>query len=434
MDKPAQGFFESDEDYAQRVARQADERSVELATGEKPSQGFFESDETYAKRIRRAADESEIKLSSGERPSQGFFESDADYQQRISLEAKRSVVASQDESRASQGFFEEDRAYRQRMSRQSDEAAIERETGSKPSQGFFESDEDYRNRIWHEARELRAAREFDEPEHESSESYTYSYESSDSGSSSSSSGSSSGWGGWLILIVVVFGVLGALGDRPSSSASGSSSSRSAFVNSPGLNLRSGPGREYAIVTSLLRGDPVQILGSDSRDSRWVRVQAAGSEGWVNSDYLSDRRESAVTAVTSNGPPASTTVVRPRITLQYQVTSDRQIIDGVQVVLRRNSEWWVGEPERVLPAGENRPEVYGGLRYYFESDLALARAVCHEVVSELARQGMTVTMPLWPMVTGQREGRFHASPGLIEVWVSPLPPATESPAPLGQCGR
>lgn len=433
MDKPSQGFFESDEAYAERVAREADERSVELATGEKPSQGFFESDESYAARLRHEAKGAEIQLAGGERPSQGFFESDEAYDRRLTLESRRSVVGDRDKSKASQGWFEDDGDYNRRMSREADEAAIERETGSRPSQGWFESDGDYRTRIWREAREVRAARDPRHPGSEPDRSYG-SYQSSDSTSYSGSSGTASpGRGGWLILAIVAFGIISALGGERRSSSAESTMSRSAYVAAPGLNVRSGPGRDHSIVTTLLRGDPVQIVGRDSRDQAWVRVQVSGVEGWVNGDYLTDRTRSTSPPVAAQAAEGAINV-RPRVTLQYQVTGDRQSVNAVQDVLLRHGDWRVGAPERVLPSGENRPEVYGGLRFYFEADSALARAVCMEVVGELARQGRTVTMPLWPMVTGQREGRFNASPGLIEVWISPLPSATEGPAPMGQCGR
>ncbi|HYR08728.1 MAG TPA: SH3 domain-containing protein [Longimicrobium sp.] len=431
MDKPSQGWLESDDDYAARIAREADERSVELAKGQKPSAGWLESDEDYARRLRREANESEFELSSGEKPSQGFFESDEDYEKRIGLDARRSVVASQDESKASQGWFEDDGDYRRRIYKEADEAAIERETGSRPSQGLFESDEDYRARIWQEARELRVARDPEDVGYEPEPAYEYSYTSSDSSSSTGSSSTSSGWSGWLVLAVIVFGVIFVSRDGQRISPATSQSLRSAYVDAAGLNVRAGPGRDHAIVTTLLRGDAVQIIGNDSRSTDWVRVRVDGREGWVNGDYLSDRIDSAPRSVPR---VEGMRTARPRVTLQYQLTSDRQIVADVQEALGQHAEWRVGEPERVLPAGENRPEVYGGLRYYFESDLPLARAVCMEVVSELARQGMTVTMPLWPMVTGQREGRFNASPGLIEVWISPLPSATGGPAPMGQCGR
>lgn len=233
------------------------------------------------------------------------------------------------------------------------------------------------------------------------------------------------WIGLLVVVVVgiTAGVAAVQGWGPLSRDAALAAS---FVDAPGLNVRAGPGTGHPILVPLLRGDAVQVVGRDTRDPEWVQVRVGDVEGWVNGRYLSATRPAR------REPPAG--YVRPHVTLQYQATSDQQTVASLQTVLRRHADWRVGEPERVLPSGENRPEVYGGLRFYFESDSALARTVCTEVVAELARRGMTVTMPLWPMVTGQREGRFHASPGLIEVWVSPLPAPGPAPAPMGRCGR
>jgi SH3-like domain-containing protein len=237
-----------------------------------------------------------------------------------------------------------------------------------------------------------------------------------------SPGGSRRWMGWLV--VAVFGM--ALGGAVArwQPWSREASVASSFVDAPGLNVRAGPGTGHPILVPLLRGDAVQVIGRDTRDPDWVRVRVGDVRGWVNGRYLSATRPL---------PRAPSAPAPPHVTLQYQAAADRQMVTSLQAVLRRHVDWRVGEPEHVLPTAENRPEVYGGLRFYFESDSALARTVCNEVVAELARRGMTVTMPLWPMVTGQREGRFHATPGLVEVWVSPLPAAASAPVFPGRCG-
>lgn len=129
-------------------------------------------------------------------------------------------------------------------------------------------------------------------------------------------------------------------------------------------------------------------------------------------------------------------VSPRITLQYQMREDAATVSDVHKALKQQSGWKVGSPERVLPAGDNKPEVYGGVRFYFEEDSVLARTVCDVVRRELAQRGYDVTFPLWPMVTLQRQGYFRARRGLIEVWISPLPQPTPGgdPAQMGRCGR
>lgn len=136
-----------------------------------------------------------------------------------------------------------------------------------------------------------------------------------------------------------------------------------------------------------------------------------------------------------GEPEVATV-SPRITLQYQTREDAGTVTELYEALKQRSDWRVGSPERVLPAGDNRPEVYGGVRFYFEEDSVLARTVCDAVRRELAERGYDVTFPIWPMVTLQRQGYFHARRGLIEVWISPLPQPTPGgdPVQMGRCGR
>lgn len=148
-----QGFFESDDDYRDRMEREADEGRIERTTGDAPSQGFFESENRYEDRISREADEDTIEDSTGDKPSQGFFESDDRYTDRIEQEANERTIEDVTGDAPSQGFFESDDKYRDRIEREADESIIERATGEKPSQGFFESDDSYRDRISREADE-----------------------------------------------------------------------------------------------------------------------------------------------------------------------------------------------------------------------------------------------------------------------------------------
>lgn len=156
MSLPTQGFFESDDDYRERISLEADEQTIENATGEAPSQGFFEGDDDYRERIRLEADEATIEDVTEEEPSQGFFEKDDDYVERITLEADERIIEDLGEEAPSQGFFESDSAYRERIAIEADECTIEDATGDAPSQGFFESDDDYHDRISKEADEHRA--------------------------------------------------------------------------------------------------------------------------------------------------------------------------------------------------------------------------------------------------------------------------------------
>ncbi len=290
---------------------------------------------------------------------------------------------------------------------------------------------------------LAASRNRDDSE-DFSHSYDSSYESDISGSDSSSSSStessqSSFIGqlfGWAIILgavyILVMGV--RLSDRSHPS---STQLPTEVVSTPGLNLRTNPDRTSNVVVTLIQGEAVQVMGTTTSQTgaEWAHVRVRGMEGWVTREYLSGAPAAASPVTTQSGEPSSP--IRTRITLQYQLPRDADNLAAIRAALKEHPTWRVSHPERALPAGENKPETYAGVRFFFESDSLLARTVCETVVAELGRQGYAVTLPLWPMLTRQRLGLFHARPGLIEVWIDPLPdrPAEPAQRPLsGQCGR
>ena len=151
-----QGWFESDEAYQRRLADEADERTIENASGSAPSQGWFESDDSYRDRVSREANEYRIEEATGDAPSQGWFESDNDYRDRIEQEANERTVEDLNGSAPSKGWFESDDDYRVRVRREANESIIENGEGESPRQGWFEGDHAYRSRVAHEARRVRA--------------------------------------------------------------------------------------------------------------------------------------------------------------------------------------------------------------------------------------------------------------------------------------
>ncbi len=65
------------------------------------------------------------------------------------------------------------------------------------------------------------------------------------------------------------------------------SSATALVATGALNVRSGPGVTYSVVTVASQGQTVQMLGRNANSS-WVKIRLSnGTEGWVNaySDYI-----------------------------------------------------------------------------------------------------------------------------------------------------
>lgn len=69
-----------------------------------------------------------------------------------------------------------------------------------------------------------------------------------------------------------------------SSGSQSSSSNATAVTTDVLNLRSGPGSGYAVVTILKKGESVTVL--DKSDAYWIKVRtSSGKEGYCSAEYL-----------------------------------------------------------------------------------------------------------------------------------------------------
>lgn len=185
-----QGWFETDGDYRDRTAQEANERTIEESTSSAPSQGWLEDDDDYRDRIAQEASERTIEDATGSAPSQGWLEADDDYRDRITQEADERRVEDSTGSVPSQGWFEDEEDYDIRIRKEANEHIIEDDDGDAPRQGLFECDHDYRSRIAHEAREIRAR----EPSDSSTD--------NNRGSSSCSSGGGSGGGGLIVLIII----------------------------------------------------------------------------------------------------------------------------------------------------------------------------------------------------------------------------------------
>lgn len=73
----------------------------------------------------------------------------------------------------------------------------------------------------------------------------------------------------------------------SGSSQGSSTGAYGVVITGALNIRSGPGAQYASIFSVYRGTVLYFAGTRSADNRWVKVSLNnGVVGWVNVGYLS----------------------------------------------------------------------------------------------------------------------------------------------------
>lgn len=67
---------------------------------------------------------------------------------------------------------------------------------------------------------------------------------------------------------------------------GTTGQTATVVNAAYLNVRSGPGVSYNVVTVIARGNVVELAGFRNASATWVKIRLAnGVQGWVNTAYL-----------------------------------------------------------------------------------------------------------------------------------------------------
>ncbi len=126
-----------------------------------------------------------------------------------------------------------------------------------------------------------------------------------------------------------------------------------ITNVSRLNVRSGPGTGFGVVTILDAGAFVTVL-SRNADSSWVQIQlAGGAQGWVNARYIALSVPIGSLPVTAQGTGASGSVVAFFLNVRsgpgvvFPVVGVLSSRDGVNLIGRNADGSWV---EIVLPAG------------------------------------------------------------------------------------
>ena len=79
-----------------------------------------------------------------------------------------------------------------------------------------------------------------------------------------------------------------------------------YYTTAGVNLRGGPATSYTKITTVDRGEKVQVA---ARDGNWSFVKFGNRFGWISSDYLSTTQpaqETPAPAVSSGGKRAEAT--------------------------------------------------------------------------------------------------------------------------------
>jgi hypothetical protein len=156
-------------------------------------------------------------------------------------------------------------------------------------------------------------------------------------------------GGWFTLAAGAYDTAGteigfdnvrlwqAKASQGSGAGSGGIANRSnnATVTSDTLNVRSGPSTAYPIVSTLRRGDRVQMVGRSS-DSQWVKINLSGKpQAWVAVRYLSPSTGVAGLAV-APAPAAPPTPTPPRCTDEAYLILENHIGRYITVQVSDNN--------------------------------------------------------------------------------------------------
>lgn len=94
-------------------------------------------------------------------------------------------------------------------------------------------------------------------------------------------------GGHVWIRARAAGHVGWVSQRYLASDAAAPQGNTLHVTSAGLNLRSGPGKDYAVLCSLHANAAVSLLGDQATvdGSVWVKGTAAGHTGWVSRKHL-----------------------------------------------------------------------------------------------------------------------------------------------------
>ena len=86
-----------------------------------------------------------------------------------------------------------------------------------------------------------------------------------------------------------------------------------IVNTGALNVRTGPGAEYTVITTIAGGDEVGVIGrNDGREFWWYVELENGTRGWINNIHTLIRGDlSGAPVIESMG-----TLIRPTLYIGY----------------------------------------------------------------------------------------------------------------------
>jgi uncharacterized protein YraI len=105
-----------------------------------------------------------------------------------------------------------------------------------------------------------------------------------------------------------------------------------------VNMRTGPGTGYAVITTIPAGAPVEVLGCPS----WCEVAYAGTRGWASSNYISAAAVAPAAPAVVYQPAPRYVYARPAIPARAYWHYGRPWWDDRYRAWRAGRHYWYGD--------------------------------------------------------------------------------------------
>lgn len=134
----------------------------------------------------------------------------------------------------------------------------------------------------------------------------------------------------IAILVALFVVLSCL---PMGNNVQAASSKTKYVTASNLNVRSGSGTTYKVVTTVKKNTSVKVTQTKGS---WEKVTVNGKTGWVSSKYLTTKKPTVKTTTKTMYVSASTLNIRSGAGTKYKVIATIKKNSSVKVTQTKGS--------------------------------------------------------------------------------------------------
>jgi hypothetical protein len=208
----------------------------------------------------------------------------------------------------------------------------------------------------------------------------------------------------------------------------------ATVTGSVVNLRSGPGTAYGVITRVKEGDSLTAIAKNA-DASWLQVTAAGKQGWVSAQYVNAAGSVAgLPEVKVAAPPKAASAPKaaaaPRSTavtgffdygIQFDPGNVGESVGGTADLGMRWAKWQVPwkDFEGGGPGQRNWPDdvvnAFNGAGISLLASIVKAPQWARPANTDMAVEGPPADPNAYASFVGEFAGRYCGRVQAIEVW-------------------